>query len=93
MGLRPTREVIENLRLTLQTLEQNFESVDDEPSMAEFKRIVLSRIADLEAAEAVEPANREVTVTPVPADLPLVALTEPAPGKDAFETAQLDKPD
>jgi len=93
MTLRPTREAIENLRLTLQTLEQNFESVDDEPAMAKFKRILLSRIADLEAAEALEPADREVKDTSVPVDLTIVAMTEAAPGKDAVEAAQLDKPD
>jgi len=93
MTLRPTREAIENLRLTLQTLEQNFESVDDEPAMAEFKRILLSRIADLEAAEALEPADREVKDTSVPVDLTIVAMTEAAPGKDAVEAAQLEKPD
>ena len=93
MGFRPTIEAIENLRLTLQTLEQNFGSVDDEPSLAEFKRILLSRIAELEAAEALEPPGREVTDTSVPVDLTIVAMTEPSPGKDAVETAQLDKPD
>jgi hypothetical protein len=93
MDPRPTNETIQNLRLTLQTLEQQFESVDDEPAMAELKRILLIRIADLEAAEALEPADREVTDTPAPADLTLAAMTEAAPRKDAVETAQLDKPD
>ncbi len=64
MVSRPTREVLEGLRLTLQKLEQNFDSVEDEPAMADLKRILLLRIADLEAAEALEAAGREAVETP-----------------------------
>ena len=43
----PSRELIENLRFTLQKLGKNFESLEEEPAMSELKRLLLFCIADL----------------------------------------------
>jgi hypothetical protein len=52
VGQRPSSELIQSLRVTLQKLEENFASPEDHPPMAELKRILLHRIADLELPEA-----------------------------------------
>jgi hypothetical protein len=43
---RPTREIIESLRLPLQRLEQAIDPAPDSPEATELKRISLARIAD-----------------------------------------------
>src|SRR3954469_24514678 len=57
MEPRPASELIQSLRLTLQKIEENFASVEDEPNIAELKRILLLRIADIEATEALRKAE------------------------------------
>ena len=47
---RPTHETLESLRLTLLKIEQNAEPEQDAEALAELKRILLQRIAQLEAA-------------------------------------------
>lgn len=60
MGHRPSSELIQSLRATLQHLEENLASSDDQTRLAELKRILLHRIADLEfVGAAVEKANPE----------------------------------
>jgi len=85
MPLHAPRETIESLRLTLESLEQEADPAADAQDVAEFKRILLTRIADLEALEALN-AQSSVVKTPddppdaTPADLPpvdLVAADEP----------------
>ena len=49
---RPRRETIQSLRLTLQSLEQSTDPDADAQEIAELKRILLTRIADLEAVTA-----------------------------------------
>ena len=57
---RPSSELIQSLRNTLQKLEENFASTEDQPRIAELKCILLHRIADLEfVGAAVEVANAE----------------------------------
>jgi hypothetical protein len=64
MEPRPASELIQSLRLTLQKIEENFASVEDEPNIAELKRILLLRIADIEATEAL----REAEASAIPND-------------------------
>jgi hypothetical protein len=60
VGQRPSSEIIQSLRATLQKLEEGFASVEDQPVMAELKRILLLRIADMEfVTAAVEMVNAE----------------------------------
>ena len=60
MGLRPSTEIIESLRVVLQKLGAEFASTENQPVLAELKRILLLRIADLEAIElAHESADTE----------------------------------
>jgi hypothetical protein len=49
---RPSSQIVQSLQATLQQLEENFPSLNDQPHAAELKRIILLRIADLEFAEA-----------------------------------------
>jgi hypothetical protein len=50
---RPSHDVIQSIRATLQQLEVNFPSLEDQPHLAELKRILLLRMADIEFVEAV----------------------------------------
>jgi len=55
LSIRTKNDIREGLRVTLQRLEQTIGLVDDAQAMAELKRIVLIRIAELDAAEALNP--------------------------------------
>jgi len=57
MESRPSSELIQSLRLTLRKIEENFPCAEDEPNIAELKRILLLRIADIEATEALRQAE------------------------------------
>lgn len=60
MGRRPSSELIQSIRATLQRLEENIASPEDQPRIAELKRILLLRIADLEfVGAAVEKADAD----------------------------------
>lgn len=50
-------DLIHSLYATLENLEQSFPDAPDASAMGELKRIILSRIADLQAARAVESAT------------------------------------
>ena len=52
MGHKPSSELIQSLRATVQKIEENFASLDDLPQIAELKRIILLRIADFELVGA-----------------------------------------
>ena len=55
--MRSSSELIQSLRITLQKLEESFASSEDESDMGELKRIILLRIADIEALQALEAAS------------------------------------
>jgi len=58
MGPRPSSELIQSLRLTMQYLDERYASDADQPALAELKRILLLRVAEIEAFEATaEPAE------------------------------------
>jgi hypothetical protein len=54
MVSRPSPDTLESLRITLQKLEHGIDSMLDAAAMAELKRTILLRIAELEAANAVQ---------------------------------------
>ena len=56
MKERPAQETLESLRLTLLKVEQGAEPGQDAEAFAELKRILLQRIAELEAIQALEAA-------------------------------------
>jgi hypothetical protein len=95
MTLRPPRETVESLRLTLQSLEQSADPTSNPDEVAELKQILLKRIADLEILDALEtqPAstasgqNADMAVDMVP--LEILAAEEPA--DEATRSLQLDK--
>ena len=91
MGPRPNSEVIENLRITLQKLELNFDSSEDEAAVAALKRILWLRIADLEAAGG--PEHTPAEDAQATDDLPLVVVAEAGSAAEAIRTLQLDKLD
>jgi hypothetical protein len=70
---RPAHETLESLRLTLLKVEQGAEPDHDAEALAELKRILLQRIAELEAIQALESAGAqpvaETAGEPNPADL------------------------
>jgi hypothetical protein len=47
MVIRPSKDVLESLRVTLQKLEHGLDPTHDASAMAELKRMVLLRIAEL----------------------------------------------
>ena len=86
MPLRSVPNTIEALRLTLLKLEQTSGSAEDSPHLAELKRILLTRIADLEAADAI--AFSSVNTAPPEDALP---PADPA-GLPPTTAAQTDDP-
>ncbi len=85
MSLRAPKDTIESLRLTLQRLEQTADSSHDPEASAELKRILLLRIATLEALEALKagdpsqpPAKPSPTVPASTSELPQQVVA-PAP--------------
>jgi hypothetical protein len=66
---RPAQETLDSLRLTLLKVEQSVEPDKDTEAMAELKRILLHRIAELEAIQALESAGAQTADKPDPADL------------------------
>ncbi len=54
MVSRPTLDTLESLRITLQKLEHGLDSLQDATAMAELKRSILLRIAELEAANTLQ---------------------------------------
>ena len=86
-GRRTSSENLESLRATLQKLEQTDAPAEDPESFADLKRILLSRIADLELAQMLETAEAATDKAPNAADLVPPPLAEEenhpeGPGKD-----------
>ena len=69
MTVRSAQKTLESLRVTLQKLEHTVDPEQDANSMATFKGILLNRIADLEMAATLTPAESQTTESPAPADL------------------------
>jgi hypothetical protein len=94
MTHRPSQDTLESLRITLQKLEQTTFTGKEVKAMAALKSILLNRIADLEVATTLAPAETETAKTPAPADLvPPAPMAEGDLQKEAVDTTQLDKLD
>jgi hypothetical protein len=66
---RPAHETLESLRLTLLKIEQSVEPDHDAVALADLKRILLQRIAELEAIEIIESVSTANAQIPDPAVL------------------------
>lgn len=55
---RPCSGILESLHLTLEKIEENFGSAENDPIIADLKRLLLLRIASIEAIGAQEEAER-----------------------------------
>jgi hypothetical protein len=66
MTVRPSKETLESLRITLQRLEQTVDPMADAQSLADLKRVILGRIADLEALNALSPTASEIQTAAAP---------------------------
>jgi len=73
MAVRPTYETLESLRVTLQKLEQTTDPASDGQDVTELKQILLNRIGELEALQALQP--QEVASAAAPSDLPPLAVS------------------
>jgi|GEM_PF-3616404 len=94
MTVRSSRETLESLRVTLQKLEQTTDATADGRDVAELKQILLNRIAELEALNALQPPDVDLAMASAPSELPhLVAVTEEEPAKDVMDTISLEKLD
>lgn len=90
MVIRPSNNVLESLRVTLQKLEHGLDPIHDAPAMAELKRMLLLRIAELEAVDALQHAVVETVETAGPSGFPPhLAVAEGVPGKETVDTTQL----
>lgn len=92
MAVRPARETLDSLRVTLQKLEQATDPASDGQDAVELKQIMLNRIAELEALQALVP--EEVESVAAPSDLPSIGVTaEEVSTKEAVDTPGLGKLD
>ncbi|MGD0097448.1 MAG: hypothetical protein ABSB60_13195 [Terracidiphilus sp.] len=94
--LRPTREILESLRATLQNLEQEqMDGPAEAPKpIAELKRVVVNRIADLELSQMLETADAPANRATDTADLvPPPSIIEGGHSDGLTEDAKLDKID
>lgn len=51
MVRHPSSELIQRIRATLQKIEEDFASEEDQPQVAELRRMLLLRIAEHESAD------------------------------------------
>ena len=95
---RPAHETLESLRLTLLKVEQTAEPDQDREALADLKRILLQRIAELEAmqalesAVALESASGPAEDKPNPADLVPPASVIVGDSNDVPADAELSIP-
>jgi len=80
------------LRLTLLKVEQSAEPEQDAEALAELKRILLQRIAELEAIQVLESAAAQTADKPNPADLVPLASVTVDDTKDIVVDADLSTP-
>jgi len=98
MKARPAHETLESLRLTLLKVEQTAEPDQDREALADLKRILLQRIAELEAVQAIESAAAlqsapgQTEDKPSSADLVLPPSVTVDESKDVTADAELASP-
>jgi len=94
MNPRPHFNTLESLRATLQKLEQSSDPGQDEASMAELKRVLLNRIADLELSQTLERTAEIVAGPPQPSELvPPSLAAEADPSPTPLDSINLEKLD
>lgn len=76
MSLRAPKDTVESLRLTLQRLEQFTDPAQDLEARTELKRILLLRIADLEALEALRGDAAKPSSGEIPKPTPTGSASE-----------------
>jgi hypothetical protein len=86
---RPAHETLESLRLTLLKVEQSADPEQDAEALAELKRILLQRIAELEAIQALESAAAEIVDKPNPEDLILPASVTVEDSKEIMDSKDI----
>ncbi len=92
MSIRTDEAILDALRVTLQKLEQDPNVAENAESLASFKSIILNRIADLEMAATLAPAD--AAPTPAPSDLVSPAsIAQDGLQPEATGSAQLEKLD
>jgi hypothetical protein len=74
---RPAAELIQSLRAALQKVEDTFVSPEDQPNIAELKRILIHRIADLEFVGAAVAMSNAEEAKHQEAILPSVIVDDP----------------
>ncbi len=92
MNLRPARETLDSLRVTLQKLEQTTDPASDGQDVAELKQILLNRIAELEALQVLQPTE-EVVAEPASSELPSIAAVEAEQVQGTADLSELKKLD
>jgi hypothetical protein len=92
MAVRPTHETLESLRVTLQKVEQTTDPASDGQDVTELKQILLNRIGELEALQALQP--QEVASAAAPSDLPPLAVSNAEEAaREPAQAPNLDKLD
>jgi hypothetical protein len=74
----------------MQKLEQSLDPIQDGPGLTELKRIVLLRIAELEASNALQPADVKIADAPAQPNLPqslVLTESEESLGPEALDSA------
>jgi hypothetical protein len=93
MNPRPARETLDSLRVTLQRLEQTIDPSPDGHDVAELKQILLNRIAELEALQALQPPE-VIAPAQAPSELSPIAITaEKELAREAPDQTVLEKLD
>jgi hypothetical protein len=92
MVFRPTDDALRLLRVTLQKLEHGLDAVHDAHVMAELKRMVLLRIAVLEAVNALQQHAGIETSDPTSSFglSPHLVVTGGVPGEGTVDTNNLE---
>jgi hypothetical protein len=85
MPLRSMPNTIEALRLTLLNLEQTTNATEGSEHLGELKRIILHRIAELEATSALESASLNAVPPVDTATVPMAATMPVDPAASSEE--------
>ena len=91
MAPRPKKDTLESLRVTLQQLEQTADPARDADSMAQLKRVLVNRIADLELLETLTSDDLKSADLSNPAELvPPVTVEKSLSGEEEKDSITSD---
>ena len=92
MAIRPKKDTLESIRLTIQKIEQVADPARDAESIATLKRRVVTRIADLELLDSLKPGEIKPEDAPESLKLVSTASAETVPQvEDGSDLIQSDK--